>query len=206
MCKTHRIIFPKDTQSHLDTFSIQFLTAKYKNDKTVTITFIQVKKLDYWKIVALIGTVIFLFSGFLPLISDNLFSPSASFSLFNLYTIAAQGITSGEGSTVGTVSMDVGAIGILLTFILYPIAVILGFVSIAKRKVAMAAGILGLLCWVGAMIALSSLNAMQYAGLGVYIGIAGAIIIAIAYFMKPSPAPAPQAAYPPPPQQYAPSR
>jgi len=180
--------------------------ARFKNDKTATLTLIRVKKLDYWKIAALIGTVIFLFSGFLPLISDNLFSPSASYSLFNLYTIAAQGVQSGEGSTVGTVSMDIGAIGILLTFILYPIAVILGFVSIAKRKIAMVAGILGLICWVGAMIALSSLNAMQYTGLGVYIGIVGAIIMAIAYFMKTSPAPTPQAAYPPPPQQYAPNR
>jgi hypothetical protein len=32
--------------------------------------------------------------------------------------------------------------------ILYPVALILGMVSIFKRKVAAAAGILGLICWI----------------------------------------------------------
>lgn len=42
--------------------------------------------MDYWKIVALVGTIIFLVSGFLPMISASEFS----FSLFNLYAVMGQ--------------------------------------------------------------------------------------------------------------------
>jgi len=124
--------------------------------------------MDYWKIVALVGTIIFLVSGFLPMISASEFS----FSLFNLYT--------------GSVTIDAGVIGILLTIILYPVAVILGFVSILKRKVAMVAGIVGLICWIGTLAYLAQANAVSHAGVGIYVGIAGAVIIAVAYFLKVS--------------------
>lgn len=141
--------------------------------------------MDYWKIVALVGTIIFLVSGFLPMISASEFS----FSLFNLYT--------------GSVTIDAGVIGILLTIILYPVAVILGFVSILKRKVAMVAGIVGLICWIGTLAYLAQANSVSLAGVGIYVGIAGAVIMAIAYFLKASLPPTQTAqldtAFPPPP-------
>jgi hypothetical protein len=144
--------------------------------------------MDYWKIVALVGTIIFLVSGFLPMISASEFS----FSLFNLYT--------------GSVTIEAGVIGILLTIILYPVAVILGFVSILKRKVAMVAGIVGLICWIGTLTYLAQANAVSHAGVGIYVGIAGAVIITIAYFLKASLLPTQTAALdttlpPPPPPQ-----
>lgn len=141
--------------------------------------------MNYWKIVALVGTIIFLVSGFLPMISASEFS----LSLFNLYT--------------GSVTIDAGVIGILLTIILYPIAVVLGFISILKRKVAMAAGIVGLICWIGTLAYLAQANAVSLAGAGIYVGIAGAVIMAIAYFLNASLPPtqtaAQEATFPPPP-------
>lgn len=141
--------------------------------------------MDYWKIVTLVGTIIFLVSGFLPMFSTSEFS----FSLFNLYT--------------GSVTIDAGVIGILLTIILYPVAVILGFVSILKRKVAMIAGIVGLICWFGTLAYLAQFNVVSLAGVGIYVGIAGAVIMAIAYFVKASLPPTQTAAqdttFPPPP-------
>ena len=152
--------------------------------------------MDYRKITALIGTVLFLLSAFLPMISDSLFSPTYSLSLLNLYTAIGQ---SGQ-SSAGSVTVDIATVGILLTMMLYPIAVILGLISIAKRKIAMAAGAVGLTCWIGTFIALGQYNATQYSGIGVYIGITGAIIMAAAYSMKPS-STSPQTPIPPPPPQ-----
>ena len=141
--------------------------------------------MDYWKSVALVGAIIFLFSGFLPMVSGSEFI----FSLFNLYT--------------GKVTIDAGVIGILLTIRLYPVAVILGFVSVLKRKVAMVAGIVGLICWTGTLAYLAQANAVSHAGVGIYVGIAGAVIMAIAYFLKASLPPTQTAAqdttFPPPP-------
>jgi len=134
-----------------------------------------------WKIVALIGTIIFLISGFLPLISLSLFDFSFYFSLFNVYTLFAQG-----GSTSsGEITVTAGAIGILLTIILYPLTVLLGFASIAKHKLTIVAGILGLICWIGWLTALNELSIAQYSGIGVYSGFIGAIILLVAFFIKP---------------------
>ncbi len=136
------------------------------------------KELDHRKIVASIGAILFLLSGVLPLISDTFFS------LFNLYASIWQ-LQQGPGQ----VTINVETIGILLTIILYPVAVILGFVSIGKRRMAMVAGILGLTCWFGTLTYLASLGFVSYAGFGVYMGIVGAIFMVIAYFLKPSSAP-----------------
>lgn len=150
--------------------------------------------MDYWKIVALVGTIIFLVSGFLPMISASEFS----FSLFNLYAVMGQ-----AGENAGSVTIDAGVIGILLTIIPYPVAVILGFVSILKRKFAMVAGIVGLICWIGTLAYLAQANAVSLAGVGIYVGIAGAVIMAIAYFLKTSLPPTQTASqdttFPPPP-------
>jgi len=136
------------------------------------------KELDHRKIVASIGAILFALSGVLPLISDPFFN------LFDLYASIWR-LQQGPGH----VTINVGTIGILLTIILYPVAVILGFVSIAKRRMALVAGILGLACWFGTLTYLASLGFVSHAGFGVYVGILGAIFMVIAHFRKPSSAP-----------------
>ncbi len=163
------------------------------------------ENLDNWKIVALVGTIVFLISGFLPLISASLFDFSFWYSLLNLYASLGQTVETGAGAA----SVSAGSIGILLTIILYPLAIVLGLVSIARRKIALAAGILGIICWIGAMIAINEIlsgipdigSPLQYVGLSAYIGFIGSIILIIASAMKPSGVPrqaAPPPAPPPP--------
>ena len=131
------------------------------------------------------------------MVSDNLFNPTISASLFNLYYAIEQG-----WNVFGPVTLDAATIGILLTIILYPIALVLGLASLIRRKIAILAGILGFVCWIGTLTYLAQFDFLSYTGLGVYIGIAGAIIIEIAYFLKPSstaPPSAPSPAISPPP-------
>lgn len=64
------------------------------------------------------------------------------------------------------------------------------------------AGVVGIVCWVGAVMYISGWHAatgypLQY-GAGMFIGFAGAIILLVAYYIKPT-AGTPQAAPPPPP-------
>lgn len=136
----------------------------------------------YFKVAAFVGTILFLLSGFLPLITVSVLDTSMSVSLLNIYT-----------------ALSARPYGIILTIVLYLVAVVLGFVSIIKRKIAIVAGILGLLCWIGALMTLGAIpGALQYTGIGVYVGIVGAIIMAVAFFMKPS-VTTPQPATPAPP-------
>jgi hypothetical protein len=149
--------------------------------------------LENYKVAALIGTIVFLLSGVLPLVSISLFDFSFYFSLLSVYNLVLQGGSSSSASFTVTA----GSVGFLLMMILYPVALILGMVSIFKRKVAVAAGILGLICWAGAAVALNDLQVMSYAGLALYVGFLGAIILLIASGLKPSMT-APQAPPPPP--------
>jgi len=161
------------------------------------------EKLEYWKIVAFTGTIIFLASAFLPLISVSVLDTTASISLVDLYNALARA----GGQTAGDVTVPSGMYGILLTIVLYPVTVILGFVGIARRKASLAAGILGIICWLGSIIALSSIDALQYTGLGIYVGFVGAIILLLAFALKPSIVKplAPQAPAPPMPPPPAPT-
>lgn len=132
------------------------------------------------------------------MVSDNLFNPTISSSLFNLYSALGQG-----WNIVGSITLYTATIGILLTMVIYPIVLVLGLVSLIKRKIAILAGILGLVCWIGTLAYLAQFDFLSYTGLGVYLGIAGAVIMAIAYFLKPSPtapqiAPLPATSPPPP--------
>jgi hypothetical protein len=154
--------------------------------------------LHYWRIVALVGTIIFSLSGVAPMVSYGLLNPTISLSLFNLYSAVGQG-----WNIFDSAPLDTATIGILLTMIIYPIALILGLVSLIKRKIAILAGTLGLVCWTGTLAYLAQFDFLSYTGLGVYIGIAGAVIMAIAYFLKPSStapqiAPLPATSPPPP--------
>lgn len=163
--------------------------------------------MQYWKIVALIGAVIFLLSGFLPLVSVfNI----VSISLVDVYRLI--GAASTEISET-SVPITASAIGLLLAIFLYIPAAIVGFVGVFKRKAALAAGILGLICWIGAVIGLAmpipdaSFSLLQYVGAGVFVGFVAAIILIAAYFLKPrqpaqqvAPVAQPsQGTYPPPP-------
>lgn len=152
-----------------------------------------------FRIVALVGTIIFFVSMFLPLVQVSVLDTSATLSLLDLYS----SIVSQAGqSSAGSVNVPTGAYGILLTVFLFPLAVLLGFIGVARRTVALAAGIIGIICWLGAVIALSGLDALQYTGIAIYIGFVGAIILIVAYGLKPrtpTPLQAPLAPAPPPP-------
>ncbi len=98
----------------------------------------------------------------------------------------------GTGSTIPLpTEAYASAIGLLLTLILYPVTVILGFVSIAKQRVSLAAGIVGIICWAGAVIMVTGLQSLsgiaagliQY-GNGIFVGFIGAIILLVTHFLK----------------------
>jgi hypothetical protein len=133
--------------------------------------------METWQIAAIIGTIIFIIAGALPLIS---ILGIYGLSLFDLYGYLL-------GGAAGPVSA--GSYGILLTVILYPITIILGFVSIIKHKLAIIAGILGIICWIGAILTVSEATALagglvQY-GYGIYVGFVGAVILLVTHFIKP---------------------
>lgn len=151
--------------------------------------------MESYKVTALIGTIVFLLSGILPLVSNSLFDFSYYFSLLNLYNLVLQG----GSSYSGAFTVTAGSVGFLLMIILFPVALILGLISIFRRRVAVVAGILGLICWIGGAIGLNELQAMQYAGLALYIGILGAIILLIASALRPTTT-AGQPLPPPPPR------
>jgi hypothetical protein len=72
--------------------------------------------------------------------------------------------------------------------ILYPIAVIIGFLGFLKRRLALTAGILGIICWI---IPLMTINGIQVAtqlnvqqGYGIYAGMVGAIIMLVGYVLQ----------------------
>jgi len=154
------------------------------------------EKLETWKITVLIGAIIFLISGFIPLVSFSLFDFTSSSNILNVYDTVIQ---SGPFFTTSTAT---AIIGLWLTAIFYPLTVILGFLSITMRKLTIVAGVLGLLCWIGLLIALNELHLTQNTGIGVYLGIIGAIILLVSYFIKPRAmaTPAPPATPLPPPQ------
>jgi len=146
----------------------------------------------------LIGTVIFLVSAFMPLISIQALGMSISITLIDVYTsIGKETDMSTTQGQMPSEAMPI-ALGFILTLILYPVTVILGFVSLLRRKLVLVAGILGIICWIGAIWAIAELKSLiaqqpfgqlaaamiQY-GIGIFAGIAGAIIILVAYFLKP---------------------
>jgi hypothetical protein len=152
------------------------------------------EKLKKWKIIALFGAIVFLASAFLPLLAAG----SLGVSLVEFYSLigwilgqseASSGIFSGPVNLPAEATLAV--IGMFLTLILYPAAVVLGFLSFLKRKLALVAGTLGIICWVGAIIFIAGIQSMAGTfaealgyGAGIFVGIAGAIILLVAYFLK----------------------
>lgn len=154
--------------------------------------------LEYWKIVALVGAVIFGVSVFLPVYSALGFSRSLLDEYQDLGSID-------WGSAFS--SYPASAVGLLLLAILWPIALVLCIVSIFKHRIALAAGAVGIICWIGAIMYIMGGPAsglIQY-GAGIFVGFAGAIVLLVAYYIKPKPVTSqvlpPQVAPPPPPQQ-----
>jgi DMSO/TMAO reductase YedYZ heme-binding membrane subunit len=159
-----------------------------------------VKKLEYWKISALIGAIIFLASGFLPFISAG--GGVASSPLTDIYN--GLGLGMDWGTVFSTLPMF--GVGWLLAMILYPVTVVLGLASFLRRKLALFAGILGIICGIGEIMMISGLQsllaefggAIEY-GYGIFVGFAGAIIMLAANYIKGGTVPPTPTAPPPPP-------
>jgi hypothetical protein len=159
---------------------------------------------DYYsRIAALVGTIIFLVSAFLPLI----IVPGFSWSLVDEY----QNIGSMDWYSFFA-SYPVSALGLLLLVILWPLAMGLCVASIFRRKIGLVAGVVGIVCWVGAVMYVMGVNPasgfVQY-GAGIFVGFAGAIILLVAYYVKPKlgtvqTAPSQVAPPPPPPSATVP--
>jgi hypothetical protein len=139
---------------------------------------------------ALIGAILFLVSGFLPF-----FVTSGARGIVYEYQYVGSEDWSG-----GFASDPVGTLGFLLLVILWPVALVLGIVSILKRKIALVAGIFGIICWAsGAMYVI---DYQMQLGAGVYVGFVAAALLLVAYYLKPkqaAPSTSPQPFAPPPP-------
>lgn len=171
-------------------------TAKLKNHENRKLTLIQVKNVEYWKIAALIGTILFAISVFLPIWSAF----GTSQNLLDVY----QNLGNVDWGSFFA-NYAISATGLLLMVILWPISLVLCIASIFRRKITLAAGAIGILCWIGAMMWIAGSSSGLTYSAAIYVGFAGAIIVAATHFMKPSSAP-PQTATPPAPPQSTPSR
>jgi hypothetical protein len=134
-------------------------------------------------------------------------SPGANNGFMDLYYDLGNWI--GRG-LLGTASSII-VIGALMTAILHPITIALAFLSIVKPRLTRVAGILGIVSCAGIIVAVSDLIAhnpgLEY-GIGIWVGLAGAIILLISGYIskkiggavtqsRPLPPP------PPPPPQVA---
>ncbi len=137
--------------------------------------------MDLRKTVIFIGLILFLLSAVAPFISLGLLNMEGYVNLVGLYVQLAQ-----NGRAAGSVSVDIAIPGILLAMLLYPLAIILGFTSLFRKRIALASGILALACSGSILAALIQLEAVSYIGIGVYLGIIGSLlIIIISIFKKP---------------------
>ena len=156
------------------------------------------KLLKIWQILASIGTLIFFFSGALPLISIH-FIGIFSINLFDLYKWFGYGLPISEFPSEWTQAFSSVVAGFLLTAILFPITVIVVFASLRLGpKACLIAGSLGMICWLGSLFAIIQLKLLVtqlggpfgglaasfiYIGYGVYGGILGSVILLISYFV-----------------------
>lgn len=135
-----------------------------------------VRMLEYFKVTAFVGTVLFLVSGILPFITLTVLDTPVSVSLIDLYK------TLGQNWQL--------RIGLVWAMVLYPVTLVLSFFSMFKRRVALIAGMLGLVCWICVLVALNTVPSMlQFTGIGVYVGIIAAIVLSITFFIKSSTSP-----------------
>ena len=165
----------------------------FKNNWSREYDFILVKDLNYyWRIIALIGAIMFAVSGFLPI-----FVASAARGIVYEYQYVGSEDWSG-----GFASYPAYTLGFLLLVVLWPIALVLGILSILKQKIGLVAGILGIICWAGGVMYDSAGSAWIQYGAGVYVGFVAAALLLVAYYLKPkqaAPSTSPQPFPPPPP-------
>jgi len=167
-----------------------------------------------WRIVALIGTLVFIFAAPLPLIS--VFGETLSMSLIDVYSLLGQPAPTQGGDSQWSSALTGIGVALMLTIILFPVTLILGLISVATSpKLAIVSGVLGVICWSGSVFAVLQLKALiasypggQLAasliqiGFGVYVGILGALMLLASYFVAkheeakavvaPTPSPPPQ--------------
>jgi len=156
------------------------------------------KPIDYGKImtmiIVLIGAILFTVSAFVHFVPR--------LSLIDLYGymglfLENMGVSSGAA---------VFAIGLLITGILHPITMALGFLSVIKLKLTRVAGILGI---ISCAMAIMAVSALKYRGLGygvgIWVGLAGAIILIISNYIGKMISAAVSAGPPPPPPGVAPT-
>jgi len=147
-----------------------------------------------WQILAFNGTLILLFSGALPLISLH-FIGIFTVSLFDLYRGLSFSISEYAAQWTEAFS-SIGA-GIFVILILFPVALVFGFASLKiGSKGSLVAGVLGMICSLGAFAAIIQLrlslaqSGSPLAGLaagfiqvgyGVYGGIVGSAVLLASY-------------------------
>ena len=128
------------------------------------------------------GTAIFLLSGFLPL-----FHAVRTYNLIDLYELEWGWI--GESLFWSGLRNSEVLKWIYVSMILYPITLILSHFCIFICKLVYLPGISGVICWFSALATVTYYNMayglpdFQY-GIGIFVGIAGAILLVSGYYMK----------------------
>ncbi len=151
-----------------------------------------------WQIAVFNGTLVLLLSGALPLISIH-FMGTFSLSLFDLYTEFGFNPSLLESSYELTEALSSVVAGLILTVILFPIAVAVGFASLRiGPRACLVASFLGMMCWISSLFALIQLKLSMaqsggplgglaasfiQIGYGVHGGILGSVILLISYFV-----------------------
>lgn len=159
--------------------------------------------LEYWRIIALIGIIVFLFSLFSPLVSLG----GAGVSLLFTYSVTGD-ISLPDNAVIRATLGHIfsvreyeeytqgAALKILITMILFPIALAIGFISlIINHKMALVSGMLGIICWLSSIWAVMEIKSMAIEkgaqswseaitfGSGIIVGIVGAVVLIISYFI-----------------------
>ncbi len=149
-----------------------------------------------WQITSLVGTLIFLFAGVLPVVSVQ-FVTAFQISLFDIYGWIAGGRYTVEATPQWNEAFSVVAAGFLIIAVLFPITVFIGLISVFKSpKLSFIAGFLGSIYSVSAIVAVlqlkslivelgGSLGALAASfiqiGNGVYVSLLGSAVLLVSY-------------------------
>ena len=153
--------------------------------------------LRIWQMLTLIGVVVFGFSAVLPLISVH-FIMDFTTNLVDVYGWIGRGFPAG-GEVMSILSNAFSSIwiGLIVTVILFPITIIVAFASLKMgAKLCLIAGVLGIICWLGALFSVEQFKVMVaqsggpfgaliaswiQIGYSVYVGILGSVILVASY-------------------------
>jgi hypothetical protein len=152
--------------------------------------------LKIWQILAFNATLVLFFSGALPFVSIH-FIGIFSISLFDLYR--GFGLFIPESLSELTEAFSTVGAGLVFIAILFPITLIVGFASLKiGPKACLIAGSLGMICWLGSLLAIIQLKlsmaqsggplgglvaGLIQIGYGIYAGILGSAVLLISYFV-----------------------